>query len=241
MNERSVLVKPKFAIVKEVTTRSYMQYCSVAHALDLVGERWALLMVRELILGPRRFRELHEGLPGISTNVLSNRLKELETAGVIRRRLLPRPASGTVYELTEYGRELEDIVVALGRWGAKTIQARSVEQVFKPEWFVIALLGSFRRDSAQHVRATYELRLEGVVFHLRIDSGRLEHGRGPAKDANLVLEAKSDSLFAVLMGEMSADEAIAAGIVKIDGDPEELQKMIELFALQHPDSAGAEP
>jgi DNA-binding HxlR family transcriptional regulator/putative sterol carrier protein len=209
-----------------------MQYCSVAHALDLVGERWALLIVRELILGPKRFRELHEGLPGVSTNVLSNRLKELETTGVIRRRLLPRPASGTVYELTEYGRELEDIVVALGRWGAKTIDARTPEQAFKPEWFVVALLGSFRAEAARGFRATYELRLDGAVFHLRIDGGRVEHGRGRATDADLVIETDSDSLFAVLMGQVSAADAVAAGVVKIDGGLDELQKMIELFALR---------
>jgi DNA-binding HxlR family transcriptional regulator/putative sterol carrier protein len=218
-----------------------MQYCSVAHALDLVGERWALLIVRELILGAKRFRELHQGLPGISTNVLSSRLKELETTGSIRRRLLPRPASGTVYELTEYGRELEDIVVALGRWGSKTIEPRSAGQAFKPEWFVVALLGSFRSESARGVRATYELRLDGSVFHLRIDRGRLEHGRGPAKGADLVVETDSDSLFALLMGQIAAADAVAAGVVKIDGGLDELQRMIQLFALQQAESAGAEP
>ena len=217
-----------------------MQYCSVAHALDLVGERWALLIVRELILGPKRFRELHEGLPGVSTNVLSNRLKELETTGVIRRRLLPRPASGAVYELTEYGRELEDIVVALGRWGAKSIEARSAEQAFKPEWFAIALLGAFRPELARGVRATYELRLDGAVFHLRIDQGRLEHGRGPANDADLVVETDSESLFALLMEKISAGDAVAAGIVKLDGGSDELKKMIELFALQQAEPSGAE-
>lgn len=218
-----------------------MQYCSVAHALDLVGERWALLVVRELILGAKRFRELQEGLPGISTNVLSNRLRELETTGVIRRRLLPRPASGTVYELTEYGRELEDIVVALGRWGAKTIQPRRVGQAFKPEWFVVALLGSFRPESARGVRATYELRLDGAVFHLRIERGRVKHGRGPAKDADLVIETDSDSLVAVLMGQITGADAAAAGNVRIDGSLDELRKMIELFALRQAESAGAEP
>ncbi len=218
-----------------------MQYCSVAHALDLVGERWALLIVRELILGAKRFRELHDGLPGVSTNVLSNRLKELETTGVIRRRLLPRPASGTVYELTEYGRELEDIVVALGRWGAKTIEARSAEQAFEPEWLAIALLGSFRPESARRVRATYQFLLDGAVFHLRVDRGRLAHGRGPAKAADLVIETDSDSLFALLMGQISAADAVGAGLVKSDGGLDELQKMIELFALQQAESVAAEP
>jgi DNA-binding HxlR family transcriptional regulator len=211
----------------------------VAHALDLVGERWALLIVRELILGPKRFRDLHDGLPGISTNVLATRLKGLETSGIIRRRLLPRPASSTVYELTDYGRELEDIVVALGRWGAKTIQARTADQAFQPEWFLIALLGSYRPESARRVRATYELRLDGAVFHLRIDHGKLEHGRGRAKDADLVIEADSEALFALLKGQIEAADAVAGNVVKIDGRLTELQKMIDLFALRHSETSGS--
>jgi DNA-binding HxlR family transcriptional regulator/putative sterol carrier protein len=230
----------KRGVVKEVSRRSYLQYCSVAHALDLVGERWALLVVRELILGAKRFRELHEGLPGVSTNVLTNRLKELETTGVIRRRPLPRPASGTVYELTEYGRELEDIVVALGRWGAKTMPAKSAEQTFNPEWFAVALLGSFRPESARGVRATYELRLDGAVVHLAVDRGSLKHGRGPAMAADLVIETDSQSLLAVLKGQIAAADAVAAGVVKIDGRLSELQTMIELFALQQTEPTGAE-
>jgi DNA-binding HxlR family transcriptional regulator/putative sterol carrier protein len=222
-------------------TRGYGKYCGLAHALELVGERWALVLVSDLLRGPKRFSELQRGQPRIPSNVLSARLKELEDAGVVRRRVLPRPASGVGYELTEYGRELEDIVVALGRWGAKTIQPRSAGQAFKPEWFVVALLGSFRPESARGIRATYEIRLDGTVFHLRIERGRLEHGRGPAKDADLVIETESDSLFAVLMGQITAADAVAAGNVKIDGSLDELQKMIKLFALREAETAGAEP
>jgi DNA-binding HxlR family transcriptional regulator len=217
-----------------------MQYCSVAHALDLVGERWALLVVRELILGAKRFGELQEGLPGVSTNVLSNRLKELETTGIVRRRLLPRPVAGTVYELTEYGRELEDIVVALGRWGAKTIEARSAEQAFQPEWLAMALLGSFRAESARRVRATYELRLDGAVFHLRVDGGKLEHGRGRAKQADLVVQTDGDSLIALLRGQLSAADAVEAGVVKINGGLDRLHTMLELFTFQQPESAAVD-
>src|SRR3954451_15886148 len=97
------------------TRRKYDQGCGSAHALDLVGDRWALLVVRDLVLGPKRFTDLREGLPGIGPNVLSQRLKELEDAGVLTRRLLPPPAGSTVYELTEWGHELDDIVIRLGR------------------------------------------------------------------------------------------------------------------------------
>jgi DNA-binding HxlR family transcriptional regulator len=99
--------------------RKYDQGCGSAHALDLIGDRWALLVVRELLLGPKRFTDLRDGLPGIGPNVLSQRLKELEEVGVLRRHVLPPPAASAVYELTEWGRELEDVLVQLGRWGAR--------------------------------------------------------------------------------------------------------------------------
>src|SRR5215831_10460434 len=103
--------------------RTYGKYCGIAHALELVGERWALVLVSDLIRGPKRFSELQRGQPRIPSNVLSARLKELEDTGVVRRRVLPRPASGIGYELTDYGRELEDVVLRLGLWGAKSMPA----------------------------------------------------------------------------------------------------------------------
>src|SRR5690349_23072333 len=102
------------------TKRSYEDGCAAAHALDLIGERWALLVVRELVLGPKRFTDLRAGLPGISPNVLTQRLEELEAAAIVQRRKLPPPASAWVYELTDWGLELESVIMALGRWGARS-------------------------------------------------------------------------------------------------------------------------
>jgi len=100
------------------TNRRYGERCAIATALDHVGERWALLIVRELLLGPKRFTDLQDGLPGAGPKVLAQRLRELDTVGVVRRRTLPPPASSQVYELTEWGARLNDVVVALGHWGA---------------------------------------------------------------------------------------------------------------------------
>src|SRR5918911_4085171 len=119
--------------------RSYRQYCGIAPALDLVGERWALLVVRELVLGPKRFSDLREGLPGIATNVLSQRLRELERDGVVVRRRLPPPAASSVYELTDYGQDLVPILLALGRWGARTLAARPPGHTLRSEWLAVAL------------------------------------------------------------------------------------------------------
>src|ERR687884_2186422 len=131
-----------------MTARSYRQFCGIARALDLVGERWALLVVRELVLGPKRFSDLREGLPGIATNVLTQRLQQLRRDGVVARRRLPPPAASSVYELTEYGQELVPIMLALGRWGARTMGARSPEQTLRAEWLAVALKAFYQPEAA---------------------------------------------------------------------------------------------
>src|ERR1041385_5643147 len=143
-----------------MTSRSYDQFCGVARALDLVGERWALLLVRDLLLSPKRFTDLRRGLPGIGTNVLAARLKELERAGVIARRTLPPPAASIVYELTEYGRALEGPLLALGRWGAVSMGRREDRQALRSEWLAVALKAFFRPEAAADLRATVALRFD---------------------------------------------------------------------------------
>src|SRR3954447_16432062 len=165
--------------------RKYDQGCGTAHALDLVGDRWALLVVRELVLGPKRFTDLRAGLPGIGPNVLSQRLKELEDAGVVRRRVLPPPAGSTVYELTDWGSELEDIVVRLGRWGARSPEMPR-ETETHPEWLVLGMRAIY--DPAEDPLPTlYELRFGDEVFWARVDDGSLSVGRGPASEPDAVL------------------------------------------------------
>src|SRR6266536_5281850 len=124
--------------------RAYGQFCGLAHAIEIVGERWALLIIRDLLVGPRRFTDLHQGLPKIPTNLLSTRLKELERAGVVRRRILPRPAASIVYELTDYGRELEDTVLALGRWGARSLRDAAPGDIATVDSLIMAMRSTFR-------------------------------------------------------------------------------------------------
>src|SRR3954453_5018887 len=135
--------------------RKYGQGCGTAYALDLVGDRWALLVVRELVLGPKRFSDLRAGLPGIGPNVLSQRLKELEQVGVLRRRVLPPPAASTVYELTEWGHELEDVLVRLGRWGARSPSMKLGPET-RPEWLLLGVRSIFD-PAARATPTTYEL------------------------------------------------------------------------------------
>jgi DNA-binding HxlR family transcriptional regulator len=216
-----------------MTDRSYGQYCGLAYALDLVGERWALLIVRDLLLGPRRFTDLHRGLPGIPSNVLSARLKELEQNGIVVRRVLPRPGSGVVYDLTDYGRELEDVVLRLGLWGARSLGDPQSGETITPAALVVALRASFQTRAARKLRAGYELRVGDAVVHARVRDGRVETGEGPLPDADVVL-ATDGTLRRVMTGELTLDEAVATGGVTVGGDPELIARFGELFQLPPP-------
>jgi DNA-binding HxlR family transcriptional regulator len=206
-----------------ISERSYNQYCGVARALDLIGERWALLIVRELVLGPKRFTDLREGLPGIATNVLSNRLRQLERDGILGRRRLPPPAAVQVYELTEYGRELVPIMLALGRWGAGTMGPRTPVQSIRSEWLAVALKAFFDPAAAVGLTANVTLNLDGALFTLRIAEGQLEVVHGAAAPVDLSLKAETELLLEFLAG--------APVRVEAEGDRDLLAKLPELFPL----------
>lgn len=183
-----------------VTGRSYRQFCGVARALDIVGERWALLVVRELVLGPKRFTDLRRGLPGIATNVLTQRLKQMEQDGVIARRVLPPPAASTVYELTEYGRELEPIMLRFGAWGAKTLGERGPDQTLHSEWLMVALKAMFRAEAAQDVEATIAIVFADGAFTVRLANGSLEVSAGMPAAPDLTLQTDAETLLGYLAG-----------------------------------------
>lgn len=213
-----------------MTSRSYGQFCGFARALELVGERWTLLVVRDLVRGPKRFTELRRGLPRIPTNILSARLKELEDAGVLRRRVLPRPAAGVVYELTGYGQELEDIVLRLGLWGARSLGDPRPDDIVTTDSLILALRATFLPEAAGDLRAGYQLNLGDVVVHARIDQGSLEAGEGPLAGADLVIET-GPAIRALLSGEVSPGEAVQTGCVRLTGDPDLLTRFVEAFHI----------
>jgi DNA-binding HxlR family transcriptional regulator len=216
-----------------MTTRTYGQYCGLAYALDLVGERWALLIVRDLIMGPKRFGDLNRGLPGIPSNVLSARLKELEGNGIVARRVLPRPDGSVVYELTEYGQELDEIVLRLGLWGARSLSDPRDGEIPTPGALLVALRASFQPSAARKVRATYEVHVGQAVVHARVADGVLETGEGPLPEADLVIAGDS-TLRRFMSGEVTADEALGSGRLAITGDRTLLDRFAELFRLPPP-------
>lgn len=218
------------------TKRSYEDGCATAHALDLIGERWALLVVRELILGPKRFTDLRAGLPAISPNVLTQRLEELEEANIVRRRKLPPPAAAWVYELTEWGQELEKVIMVLGRWGA-----RSPNLMQGHPLSVDALILSFRTmfsgEAAGDFAATLEIRIGEDRFHAEIAKGTLALNRGPAANPDAVIEAPAEALVALAYGGQKLGEMLKSGAVKVEGDKQVLKRFFTLFPL--PAQAGA--
>ena len=196
--------------------RTYGDRCGIARALDLVGERWALLVVRELLLGPKRFTDLRAGLPNLSPDVLSQRLRELEQAGVLHRRKLAPPAASRVYELTARGLALESVVLELGRWGSQTPLPEG-EAAFGADSFVLALKSRFDPAAADGLDVAVELRLANDTFHAHIAGGRFAVARGGSEPSDAVVASEPGTLAAVLWHDRSLTEALRTGDVEIDG------------------------
>ena len=216
------------------TKRSYGEACRFAYALDVVGERWALLVVRELLLGPKRFTDLRAGLPHASSNILSERLRDLEQGGVIQRRKLPPPAASTVYELTEWGRELEPVVTKLGAWGARSPIPPDSQEI-GPDSIVLALRSLFDPEVAGELDATYELRIGDATFHVKVADGELELARGAAVErAAAIATADAGTLAAVLADQLPLDEAIAMGTARIEGSKQAAKRFLRLFPMPEP-------
>jgi DNA-binding HxlR family transcriptional regulator len=213
--------------------KSYKQYCPVAHALDLVGDRWALLVVRELMLGPRRYTDLAEALPGIGSNILATRLRSLESAGVVRKTKLPPPAAVSVYELTENGRALDDVLHALARWGARTLPAPDPEDC----WSIYAVHARFRPELA--VDGVYEIRFEEeAVVSLHVRDGQLATEKGSAAHPTLVVEIAPATLHELVYGSLSVRSVLADGRARIPvGSQADLRRLVAMFAPVEPGAA----
>lgn len=211
-----------------MAAREYGQYDGITRALELVGERWALLIVRDLLVGPRRYGELAAGLPRIPSNVLAARLKELQEAGLIRR--APR-SRVVVYELTPYGRELEPVVLALGAWGFKAMGDPREEQVVTPNALVMSLRTAFRAGVAERLPPTvYAARLSGSDLLVRVDGTALAVTEGEGA-ADLRFRA-GPGLRRLISGELTAPHAIEAGVVEVlEGSDALLGRFADTFHL----------
>jgi DNA-binding HxlR family transcriptional regulator len=206
--------------------RTYREYCAVARSLDLLGQRWTLLIVRDLLLGPQRYTDLHEGLPGIATDILTARLRTLEAEGLVRRRELPPPAPATIYELTDAGRALGPLVRSLGEVGLALLDAPAPEQPVNPGPVVMSLNLTFRPDALPDLAETYGLELDGRPFTVAVDRGSVHTERGAPADPAATFRTDPRTLVALLRGEATtADERL-----EVDGDRAALERFAAAFA-----------
>lgn len=220
-----------------MAVRTYRDPCGIARALDLIGERWSLLVVRELLLGPKRFTDLLGGLPSASPNVLSQRLKELEEAGVVERRKLAPPVSAWVYQLTERGRELEPALLALGRWGSPLPSPAGTE--FGVDAIVVAMKTVFDPQAAGRLRGRFQLNLGAEQFRIEIARGRLDIVRGPADGADAVIDTDIPTLRSLVFRRVSLAQAEKNGLIAIHGDRESAARLFESFTPVHEGRAGS--
>jgi DNA-binding HxlR family transcriptional regulator len=210
--------------------RTYGDGCGIAHALDVVGERWALLIVRELLLGPKRFTDLRAGLPSASPNVLSQRLRELEQAGVIERRKLPPPAASSVYDLTDWGRELKPILLAAGAWALRSASF-DFDAPVGTDSVILGLATFFDAEAAGDFSGSFEIRLGEHTFHATVADGAIEIDRGGAVSPDAVIETDPDTLAGAVRNEMRLAAAMADGTITVQGDRAAVARFIGLFPL----------
>ncbi len=209
--------------------RGYDDPCGIARALGLVGERWALLVVRELVFGPKRFTDLRHGLHGISDNVLSQRLRELEQADVVRRRKLGPPSSARSYELTERGRELEPVLTALGQWGSRIPVSDSTSEDLSVDGLIFALTTTFDADIASRLETVVQLQVGDDRFRAEVRRGHFRVARGNADNADVTITADASTLQSLVFAGQPLANAEEAGKATTVGDRRAAEHLLRCF------------
>jgi DNA-binding HxlR family transcriptional regulator len=208
----------------------YHQYCALARALDAVGDRWTLLIVRELAPGPRRFTDLIDGLPGISRNLLTERLRALERDGMIARQELPPPAARQVYELTDDGRDLAHAMGPLIAWGGRRLGDRTPGESFRARWPAVAMSALADREAAKGVSETYQYLVGESAFHFTVDDGSIQLHDGRAEDPAVVLTTDEETWADIASGKITASSAAATGALNVAGDPQAAKRLGKIFS-----------
>src|SRR2546421_4989853 len=208
----------------------YLQYCALARTLDVTGDRWTLLIVRELTPGPRRFTDLIDGLPGISRKLLTERLRALERDGIIARRELPPPAARQVYELTDDGRDLATSMAPLIAWGARRIGDRKPGETFRARWPAVAMAGLADREAAKGVSETYQYLVGDSAFHFTVDDGSIELHDGRSEDPAVTLTTDADTWADIMAGRTTESSAASTGALTVAGDRQAAKRLGKIFS-----------
>ncbi|MCX5208585.1 winged helix-turn-helix transcriptional regulator [Kitasatospora sp. NBC_00240] len=215
--------------------RTYNQYCATARTLDLVGERWTLLLIRELLTGPKRYGDLQASLRGLGTGLLAARLKHLEREGLAHRIVLPPPARTPAYALTQAGEELGPAILQLARWGLKwAMGERRQDETFHPGWAVLGLRACFDAEAAAGLHAVYEFRIDDELFHARIADGSVEALHGPAQHPDATVTIGREAFLRLTDQTLTMAEAMETGAATAAGDREALRRLRGLFRLPSP-------
>jgi DNA-binding HxlR family transcriptional regulator/putative sterol carrier protein len=211
-------------------SRTYDQYCPLARALDVVGDRWAMLVVRELFFSPKRFTDLQQRLDGIAPNLLSRRLKELEAFDLVRRRRLDPPAASTVYELTEKAAGLETAMVELAKWGVQFLGPYEGE-AFELEWLLPVMEEFADKDAARNVWEVYEFRIEGWAFWVEVADGEVTIRPGNApRNADLLVETDLETFMGIGFGAVTPEDARESGRSRVIGDETKAERAVDILA-----------
>jgi len=208
----------------------YQQYCALARALDVAGDRWTLLIVRELAPGPRRFTDLVDGLPGISRKLLTERLRTLERDSLVARQELPPPAARQVYALTDDGRDLAHAMAPLIAWGARRLGERRPTESFRARWPAVGMAALADREAAKGVSETYQYVVGGSAFHFTVDDASIRLHDGRAQDPAVVLTTDEETWADIASGKISASSAAAKGAMTVAGDPQAVKRLGKIFA-----------
>lgn len=209
--------------------KSYNQYCALAKALDVVGERWTLLMMRDLISGPKRFQDLLEGLPGIGTNLLTDRLKDLEKRGFIQKKTLAPPARAQAYEITKLGIGLGPVLTELARWGYQFLGDPKKKEFFRPHWALTFLTANFDRKAAQGIERHYKFCIGEETFHVIVKDGRVSIHPGSLPNASLVLTTDPEDFLEVISKRLPFQEALRRKKIRMGGDTSSLNVFLSIF------------
>ena len=209
--------------------KRYGQACAIARSLDVIGERWNLLLVRELSLGPLRHRDLAAGVPGIPSNVLAARLKDLQAAGVVAKRTLPAPADVTVYELTDAGRALQPALKELFDWGWSYAPAPDPDDAVQPGWALLSVAG--RRSPLPEGR-TCELRIGPDAFHLGSEAGKVTVSRGSAPSADVVVAVSADTFYGLMAGQVPVAGALERA--EVEGEAGIARHVLDMLVATGP-------
>ena len=208
----------------------YDQYCALARTLDVAGDRWTLLIVRELVPGPRRFTDLLDGLPGISRKLLTERLRDLERDDIITRRKLPPPAARQVYELADDGRDLASAIRPLIGWGLRRLGQRNVGESFHPRWSAVAMAATANHTASADINETYQYVVGDSAFYFRVEDGSVDVHDGWAREPAVVVTTDEKTWAEIASGKLKGTAATAAGRVSISGDRQAEKRLRRTFS-----------